>query len=299
MSAIFSEMPKLDHIAIGVSSLAEAESNYSESLSFTLFPRGRHEHYGTENTGAWFADNSYLELLTYFDKEKAAWLVNFLSLQDGAPFFVLQTSSLNDVAAALRQQGFTAADPSHGTISYDGLAEGSKASWKTLFLPPNFISGRSMFLIEYDQPNDAIHPWNRYSRHHNSSQRLLSVWIAVEDSAVFIKEYELLGLKIGQEWEDTYRGANVTDILLGNDTKIELLQTLPSQKFEDGILSQFLQKRGGGVIGFTIQVDDIEKCKNALLEKHSKHITERHKGKHHSIWLSPEITNGVWIELQS
>jgi catechol 2,3-dioxygenase-like lactoylglutathione lyase family enzyme len=299
MSAIFSEVPRLDHIAIGVSSLAEAEANYNESLGFALFPRGRHDQYGTENSGAWFADNSYLELLTYFDKEKASWLVDFLKIQEGAPFFVLQTSSLNDVAEALRRQGFAATDPSYGTISYDGLAEDSSVSWKTLFLPPNFVSGRTMFLIEYDHPINTVHPWNRYSVHNNSAHRLLSVWMAVDDREAFKKEYELLGLKIGKEWEDIHRGAYVTEIALGNDTKIELLQPLSPKESGSGILTQFLQKRGEGVIGFTIQVDDIAKSKDTLLGNPSWHITEMSMGQHHSIWISPETTNGVWIELRS
>jgi len=299
MSAIFSGIPRLDHIAIGVSSLAEAETNYKEQLGFALFPRGRHEQYGTENSGAWFADNSYLELLTYFDKEKAYWLVDFLSTQEGAPFFVLQTSSLDEVAVALRRQGFASADPSVGTISYDGLSDGSSVSWKTLFLPQSFVCGRTMFLIEYDHSTDTVHPWNRYSVHNNNAHRLLSVWIAVNDREAFKKEYELLGLKIGREWEDTHRGAYVTEIPLGNKTKIELLQPLFSEKSDSGILSQFLQKRGEGVIGFTIQVGDIAKSKCTLSENLSGHITERSVGQHHSIWIHPEATNGVWIELRS
>ncbi|MBA3603181.1 MAG: VOC family protein [Parachlamydiaceae bacterium] len=299
MSAIFSGIPRLDHIAIGVSSLAEAETIYKEQLGFALFPRGRHEQYGTENSGAWFADNSYLELLTYFDKEKASWLVDFLRTQEGAPFFVLQASSLDEVAGALRRQGCAAADPSVGTISYDELTDGASASWKTLFLPQNFVCGRTMFLIEYDHPTDTVHPWNRYSVHANSADRLLSVWMAVNDREVFIKEYELLGLKKGREWEDTSRGAYITEIPLGDGTKIELLQPLSSNKANDGILSQFLQKRGEGVIGFTIQVTDIKKSKCALSDNLSGYVTEMNVGQHHSIWIHPEATNGVWIELQS
>ncbi len=211
----------------------------------------------------------------------------------------MQTCALNDVAVKLRRQGFDAADPVAGTISYDRLAEGSSVSWKTLFLPQNFVCGRTMFLIEYDQATDSTHPWKRYSAHNNSAHRLVSVWIAVNDQEIFIKEYELLGLKKGQEWEDTHRGAYVTEILLGNETKIELLQPLSTEKFEGGILSQYLQKNGEGVMGFTIQVADIEKCKCALSENISQHIIERSVRQDYSIFIPPEVTNGVWIELRS
>jgi hypothetical protein len=76
MSVIFSEIPRLDHIAIGVTSLAEAETNYKEQLGFALFLRGRHEQYGTENSGACITeiplgDGTKIELLQPLSSDKS------------------------------------------------------------------------------------------------------------------------------------------------------------------------------------------------------------------------------------
>lgn len=67
----------LEHVVIGVRDLAVATTSY-ERLGFTVTPGGSHPSGGTKGSGIFFSNGTYLELLTFYDREKAADLAKFL-----------------------------------------------------------------------------------------------------------------------------------------------------------------------------------------------------------------------------
>ena len=67
----------LEHVVIAVRDLAVATTSY-ERLGFTVTPGGSHPSGGTTGNGVFFTNGTYLELLTFYDREKAADLAKFL-----------------------------------------------------------------------------------------------------------------------------------------------------------------------------------------------------------------------------
>ena len=65
----------LEHVVIAVRDLAVATTSY-ERLGFTVTPGGSHPSGGTTGNGFFFSKGTYLELLTFYDREKVADLAS-------------------------------------------------------------------------------------------------------------------------------------------------------------------------------------------------------------------------------
>jgi hypothetical protein len=288
---IFEELPQLDHVALCVRSMQDAKKFYGEQLAFTIFPEGKHPEYGTRNCGIWFKDNTYVELLTFLDKEKASWLSDFLANNEGCLFFVLKVTSVDSIAQNLRDAGFNIQEPQTGTIEYEGdLPIGT--SWKTLFLPPTFSLGKMIIFIEYTSSDKAEPPFHKYSEHENSATRLSKVFIATKDLDKMKNDFENLGFKIGPEREIEEFDAISRKFSLGNKTQIVLLSPASNN---DGSLQIFLEKRGDGIFGFSIQVKNFYKILTTMSRKFLG-LAIGTEGKN-KIWIPPQVSHGAWIEI--
>src|SRR5579864_700952 len=103
----------LEHVVIAVRDLAVATISY-ERLGFTVTPGGKHPSGGTTGNGVFFSNGTYLELLTFFDREKAADLAKFLEAREGPRGIALEVSSAVAIRDALHAAGIEGAEPTKG-----------------------------------------------------------------------------------------------------------------------------------------------------------------------------------------
>lgn len=288
----FNQNEGLDHVALCVRSLSAAQASF-QNLGFQLYPGGKHEEYGTQNSGAWFTNDTYLELLTTFDTEKAKWLEEFLEKHEGAYFLVLRISSAHGMASSLRKRGLEIYDPIPGTWQQE---EGDNAVlWHTLFLPKINLPGRLLFFIEYtDQEQSSRsrsnHPVH-FSTHPNGSKKLQSIHVAIEDLERAAKEFEDIGFQVDPIERMTKTNALKRVINVGKG-KIELIQLLD----HESDLAKFIKQRGEGIFGFSIMIEDYAKAKAQLSEAVLKKTVCNDNEK--SITLPPDVSHGAWIELK-
>lgn len=283
----------LDHVALCVRSLSEAQKDF-EHLGFQVFPGGRHEEYGTQSSGARFSNDTYLELLTSLDPSNARWLIDFLERHEGALFFVLKVPSVQEVSSLLRHRGFAVGDPVPGTWR-QGDDPRSEVLWRSLFLPKSSLPGKLFFFIEYTPyeqllRNNPSHPVH-FASHPNGSRKLRSIWIAVEDVMRAAKEFEAMGFFVGPTEKLERINAQKRVIEVGRG-RLELIQPLVG----NNSLDRFLQDRGEGIFGFSIEIEEFSKTKRQL-SKDTLKMTECHDNAKYLV-LSPAATHGAWIELR-
>lgn len=114
----------MDHLGIAVHDLDSTVAVYRDRLGFTIGRQGKHPG-GAANAAIKFKNKTYLELITVYEREKAAKSeadrVEFLDKHEGALFVGLQVSSADQAAAYLRARGYEIAGPNGGTWAPDGV----------------------------------------------------------------------------------------------------------------------------------------------------------------------------------
>ena len=103
----------LEHVVIAVRDLAVATTSY-ERLGFAVTPGGSHPSGGTTGNGIFFSNGTYLELLTFYDREKAADLAEFLEEREGPRSIALEVSSAVVIRDALHAAGIEGTEPKKG-----------------------------------------------------------------------------------------------------------------------------------------------------------------------------------------
>ena len=131
------------------------------------------------------------------------------------------------------------------------------------------------------------------------SRRLDHLGIVVKDIDEAASLYgKMLGLTPGGRgvMDDTENGVRLLSLPTG-DTFIELIQPTSSENR----FARFLKERGGGLFHLCIFVEDFDNEIKALKEKGFKleeEMAHSFPGKPFRLaWLSPESTQGPWIEL--
>src|SRR5207247_2781691 len=99
----------IDHIVIAVPDLAVASRNY-EGLGFTVVPGGRHP-VGTHNALISFADDSYIELIAFYENNPDHRWWAPLQKGGGLVDFCLQTDDLIADTQRFRKAGVQIDDP--------------------------------------------------------------------------------------------------------------------------------------------------------------------------------------------
>src|SRR6202044_1867650 len=77
----------LDHVGVAVKDLDAATRAYHDVLGFDRPTEGKLPN-GLRNVNYYFADSTYLETLTYWDRGKAEWLASFTDKHEGGLFAV-------------------------------------------------------------------------------------------------------------------------------------------------------------------------------------------------------------------
>ncbi len=103
----------IDHIVIAASSLERAIESY-RALGFTVVPGGRHP-YGSHNALIAFADGSYIELISFYERSPAhPWWGLLRERGGGWVDFCMATDDIRADIAALRRGGVDSGELTEG-----------------------------------------------------------------------------------------------------------------------------------------------------------------------------------------
>ncbi|MBL8307049.1 MAG: VOC family protein [Rubrivivax sp.] len=257
----------LDHVVVAVRDLEATKAVFRDALGFRMPApgvSGRHPS-GTVNASAYFADQSYLELLAVRERELVARhhpeTLAFLDRQEGVLALALSTSSARDTAAALRARGLRMRDPAAGTVQRaSDAAPPPPKWWVAAFEKP---APAPLFFIEYlgtDYADMALNWAEGYReaqaapayRHANGALGLSAVWLVVRDIAAESALYERLLSAPVRDFDSTALGARVREFRLVRQ-RLFLLQALD----DAGAAGRFLAERGPGVMGVSVGVRDL------------------------------------------
>jgi len=169
----------LEHVVIAVRDLAVATTSY-ERLGFTVTPGGKHPSGGTTGNGVFFANGTYLELLTFYDREKAADLAKFLEGREGPRSIAVEVSSAGAIRDALLAAGIESAEPTKGKWE-----SSSPVTKEWLTIDPKPALPGNIFFIDYLRTSQS-HPntgdWNQVrvgesEKSAGSNEHFRTAWI--------------------------------------------------------------------------------------------------------------------------
>jgi catechol 2,3-dioxygenase-like lactoylglutathione lyase family enzyme len=286
----------LDHVGIGVRSLEDAAHVYQDVLGFGRPIEGKLPN-GLRNMNYYFGNATYLETLTYWDREKGKWLADFTDKHEGAVFAVLSASSPEDTTKFLAGRGIHVGSPISGTIQTAGQDAMPEEQWKTFYLPKGTLPGDPFFFIAYrrDGREEFLHkiedPEVRARfRHKNTALGLRTVWIAVNDLGAATAAYESIGLSKGRMFDDAPLGAKCQSIEAGIG---EIWLMAPSSA--DSKVASFLKERGGpAILGVSIEVGSVGQAAKVIGSHTPVSTYEGALGP--AIRVGPEVADGVYIE---
>ncbi|MBI4591193.1 MAG: VOC family protein [Candidatus Rokubacteria bacterium] len=181
----------IDHLIIAVRDLDAASRSY-EQLGFTVVPGGRHP-IGTHNALISLTDDSYLELIAFYEAnpEHRWWAA--LQRGGGLVDFCLQTDDLVADIAAFRNAGVTIDDPRPLTRT---RPDGYELRW-VLAIPREGHRGVAPFLIQDETPREERVP--RQMTHPNGVSGIGTLTVAVRDWATVRGWYSRVLRQPGQE----------------------------------------------------------------------------------------------------
>jgi catechol 2,3-dioxygenase-like lactoylglutathione lyase family enzyme len=287
----------LDHVGIAVKDLDAATRTYRDFLGFSRPVAGRLPN-GITNVNYYFADATYLETLTHYDRRKASWLADFTDRHRGALFLVLSVHSAESATTFLTRRGIEVSKPVSGTIQTAGEATMPEEKWQTLFLRRP-LPGDPLYFIAYQRrERDAYLARlgdprvRRIFRHANTALGTRAVWIAVDDRARAVQAYEALGLAPGRRFDDPRLGAVGQEIGAGAGA-IWLLS--PAAK--DGPVAAFLRERGGpGIMGVTLEAGSVAVAARLIGTNTGRTFSSSAGPFGTSVLIPPDVTHGVWLE---
>jgi catechol 2,3-dioxygenase-like lactoylglutathione lyase family enzyme len=288
----------LDHVGIAVRNLQDATHIYRDTLGFSRPIEGRLPN-GIRNSNFYFSDATYVEILVFWDREKAQWIADFTDSHSGALFAVLSVFSPEASTAFLADRGIHVSDPVSGSIQIEGGDDAPTERWKTLFLPRGLLPGDPLYLISYGRParEEYLHelddPKARRALHHrNSALGVRAVWLAVEDLLGASRAYASIGLPVGKSFDDPDLGAHGQVLRAGAG---ELWLVTPTST--GGKLSGFLRSRGGpGIAGITLLAGSVEVAALVIEQGTGVRLSSYVGQAGISVRVPPELTEGVWLE---
>ncbi len=289
----------LDHVGIAVRDLDEATKTYVDVLGFSRPQPGKLPN-GIRNVNYYFGDATYLETLTYWDREKAGWLAAFTEKHSGGVFAVLSAYSADATRSYLSARGITLGAVYPGTIETADEDAMPDEKWKTFFLPTGFLPGDPLYFISYSRAGredylaKLAEPQNRRKlSHRNTALGVRAVWIAVANLGAATSMYESIGLARGRAFVDEALGVDGQIVAAGRG---EIWLIAPRRG--DGGAASFLAERGGpGIIGVTLQAGSVTRAAEVIGERTGRSFSTYQGVRGTSIRVPPELTEGVWLEL--
>ncbi len=297
----------IDHLGIGVRDLEKAKRDYEQVLGFKCTER-KPEPDGAVNSLIFFENMSYLELLSVpqplstvisdFHREVSV----FIEKHEGAMYLGLETSSAKDATDFLKVHNFEAKLSEHRRVMKEGETKPSPVQVYSVEFADKLSGNKQVFmlwiyLVEYVSPERSARLAGVREKgmmaHPNTAQCLHSVWFAVSDLDVSLRNLHDAGFESGETREAKYLGAKGREVKAGKGCML-LLRSV----YQKGVLNTFLQDHDDGqIIGISIEVSDLNQA-HSWVEGHSQHKLEPYKGYYgRSIMIPPDLTHGVWMEL--
>lgn len=267
----------LEHVVIAVRDLSAATTSY-EHLGFTVAPGGSHPSGGTTGNGVFFSNGTYLELLTVYDREKAADLAKFLEEREGPRSIALEISSAAAIRDALHAAGIEGSEPTKGK-----WVSSSPVTKEWLTVDPKPALPGNIFFIDHLKTSQS---------HPNTAIGVVSVWVMVKNLQEATHTFERLGFSVGTQVHEPRFGNVVQEMTSG---KTSLMLVLDKEKRRDS--NDYEDVAGSGIVCLSIMVQDLEAAR-AVIKAGSGRTLEVYKGIYgSSVSIPAKLTHGIAIEL--
>jgi len=295
----------LDHVGVAVKDLDGARKIYSEKLGFGSPQEGKLPN-GLKNVNFYFGDTTYLELVTYYDRQKNPWVASFVDRHEkGAMFLMLCVYSYAHTANFLRRRGFEVGNPLPGRIETKGARNpqpGRRRApmWVNFTLKDKGLSGNVSFIAYSRRMRNYMLRRLKDEKlrrktfsHPNTALGLRSAWIAVKQLKPARKVFESIGLQGGRDFDMKPLDARGSEIKAGQGT---LMLVEPRHRAR-GPVADFLKRRGEGIVGLSFEVESLETARR-LIENRAKIKLEPYDGPLGRAFMVPqEQAFGVYLEL--
>ena len=252
----------LDHIPVAVTDLDRAAADFSK-LGFVIKP-GRPHDDGIRNRHVKFANGGGIELITASapSDDLAREYVNWLKGGSGPAFWSLFSPDLAGLTKILAQHSLEPVD--HGDL---------------VNFPQRIMDHRLFFADRLRSPTDGPQYWS----HPNSAYRLSSVWIA--GGAPELGLLPALGLTPSQPPRCApFERHAITWIIPGEGD--EVLVAPGVRRSVDR-----------SIIGMTVLVEQLSAARK-VLRKNRVRFLEPIRCGGRSLWIAPEPSTNVWLELR-
>jgi hypothetical protein len=266
----------LEHVVIAVRDLTVATTSY-EPLGFTVTPGGSHPSGGTSGNGIFFSNGTYLELLTFYDREKAADLAKFLAEREGPRSIAVEVASAVAIRDSLHAVGIEAAEPTKGKWE-----SSSPVTKEWLTIDPKPALPGNIFFIDYLRASQS---------HPNTATGIRSVWVMVKTLEETTHTFERLGFSVGKQIQEPRLGNVVQDVTIG---KASLMLMMAKKKGTESHADEDIA--GSGIVCLSIMVEDLEATR-AIIKARSGRTLEIYKGIYgDSVSIPANLTHGIAIE---
>jgi catechol 2,3-dioxygenase-like lactoylglutathione lyase family enzyme len=263
----------LEHVVIAVRDLAVATASY-ERLGLTVTPGGSHPSEGTTGNGVFFSNGTYLELLTFYDREKAADLAKFLEAREGPRGIAVEVSSAAAIRDSLHAAGIEGAEPTKGKWE-----SSSPVTKEWLTIDPKPALPGNIFFIDYLRTNQS---------HPNTATGIRSVWVMVKDLQEATRTFEQLGFTVGRQIPAPRFGTVAQEVTLGKASLMFMMAKEKGTAHED--------TAGSDIVCVSIMVRDLEETR-AVIKARSGRTLEVYKGTYgNSVSIPADLTHGIAIE---
>ena len=264
----------IDHAVLVVRDLEAARAFYAGTLGFDLpDPNdfGRHPS-GTVNASAYFANQSYLELLAIGDPDKVAtekpYYPEFLSRVDGGiRFFALSTSSALETWEWLQARGFPVPPPEAGRIIRPGQKDDGQPRWYTVDFSPDDPPADLPFFIEYtDYPyTEVFEDWDAGYAEARTSGGYAQPNGVTGIRAIVIATRDLASARA------TYLRIGLPEVSASSSTEVRFRAAHGEIRLVDAAAvpaaARFVSTRGDGVMALEFNVASIEETARFLSDR--------------------------------
>jgi len=291
----------IDHVAslVRLENFDAAASVLADQLGFSVTPVLL-SPLGAKNRLIWFGDRSYLELLTFTERNDfTAPFVDFLDHHEGGKFYGTEVVDAAQAIAFLTGAGYPNVGPIPApplTIESTGQVVGLTPLWRSIILTTRLAPDNSNFFLDYDeaQVNQMFvdFPALAPRSHPNTAQKIDTLWLVVSDLDAAIEFYEGLGLEVRSRHKKIqYLGGRGAEVRYENGTLALLEPDGP------GLVADFAAERGEGILGVSIKVDNLHTARSLVNRNTGLNLrTFEYKGRDRFL-IPASLTHGFLIEM--
>ncbi len=249
-----------DHFIIIVNDLAAAMETF-RALGFAPRAGGEHPAFGSHNALVALNDGTYLELLAFKDKTRAAqslWrdAAQKFAGREGFAGYVLHSNDLNADAAQIRARGLAIGEPTAGArVRLDG----ARVAWRAALIGGT-PTGALPFLIQDETPR-ALRCESPIEG-LGSRARAREVVVAVNDLDAAKKNYRALLDAEPRRVQSTARDAQGARFALAFGSIV-----LAHPQGAGNAMADQLAQRGEGLFALTLTVADVNRERSELVAR--------------------------------